>query len=176
MKISVKPNNFVDVLQSNEKQLSGIRKESGKQVASALVILALNTLQEVLDIELNKTQVDVITNNILTDFWHFKMADFSLIIKRLSYVKQYGKAGIGDIMSEIAAYNIQRMDVAESIGNKEPTAGEAERQRIRENIIRTYGTLKEKAKIPIISQKQKDADAVKANNEKFEQMKQEGLI
>ena len=176
MKISVKPNNFLDVFQSNESQLSGIRRESGKQVASALVILAVNTLQEALDVELNKTQVDVIVSNILNDFWHFKMADFSLIIKRISYVKQYGKAGIGDIMSEIAQYNIERSDAAEAIGDVKVKEDEAVRLKINNDIRKTYATIKAKAKEPVISQKQKDADAVAENNRKIEEMKSKGMI
>lgn len=176
LKISQKANSFLDVFQSNESQLSGIKNESGGLVLNGVILTQIHKIEEVLEIQLNKAQLRLIVNNIVTDFWHFKLADFNLIIKRLSYVKQFGKPQIGDIMSEIEQYNIERSDVAETISDIKLKKDDQDREKLNNNIKKTYEILKAKGKEPVISQKQKDREAFRVNAEKIEEMKLQGLL
>lgn len=136
----------------------------------SIVMQQIHRIENVLAIELTEPQLDVIVSNILNDFWYFKIADFNLIIKRLSYVKQYGKPQVGDIMSEIVKYNTERMDVGEVVGDVQIKEDEAERQRINAQVLKTYEKLKRDAKIPVKTQKQKDADAKAELAKKIEEL------
>lgn len=168
---TVKANNFLDVFQSNEKQLSAIKRESGEMITASIVMQQLHRIESVLGVELTEPQLDVMVGNIINDFWHFKIADFNLIVKRLSYVKQYGKPEVGDIMSEIVQYNIERMNVAEAIGDIKVKEDESERLKINDNIRKTYAAIKRKAKEPVKSQKEIDKENREANTEKIAELK-----
>lgn len=171
LKTTVKANNFLDVFQSNESQLSAIKRESGEMITASIVMQQIHRIESVLGIELTEPQLDVIVGNIINDFWHFKIADFNLIVKRLSYVKQYGKPEVGDIMSEIVQYNIERMNVAERIGDINVKEDESERLKINDNIQKTYAAIKKKAKEPVKTRKEIDKENRIANEEKIAELK-----
>ena len=120
-------------------------------------MLEIDKIQKMLELDLPEIVIEQISENILSDFWHFKIADFTLIRKRLSYVKQYGQAKIGNIMDEIAQYNIERMNVAESLSEAQIKHNDKERERINKQIMDTYKLLKTK------QPEKKTIDPVKRN-------------
>ena len=140
-------------------------------IARKIVTIEIIKLNNLLNAELNDAQIQQIVNNIINDFWHFKIADFSLIAKRLSYVKPFGKPQIGNIMSEIVQYNIERMDEGERGGEVRVKEDDAEREKINNNIHRTYEAIITKAKEPVKTQKQKDAENKAKNEERIKEIK-----
>lgn len=164
---SANANTFLDVFSSKEDSIAKINSDD-PIVARKIVTIEIIKLNNLLNAELNDVQIEKIVNNIIVDFWHLKIADFNLIATRLSYVKQYGKPQIGDIMSEIVQYNIERMERGETIGDIKVKQDEAEIKSINDNIRKTYDAIRSRPPEP--TQKEKDAEKRAINEEKFKEI------
>ena len=137
--------------------------------------IEIGTMVNVLKADMQDIHIDYMIKYIMTHYSSYTISDLTCLTDRLVKNNPYGKPILQNLIHELDLYSVEKQEYAVEQRAKENSIYKAD---IKEEnaFTKMYAKMKHKSKEPVITQKQKDADAVKANNEKIEQMKQEGLI
>ena len=141
----------------------------------AVLTIEVTKMAQILKADMQEVQIDYMTNYILQHYSSYTISDLTCLTDRLVKNNPYGKPILQNLIHELDLYSVEKQEYAVEQRAKENSIYKAD---IKEEnaFTKMYAKMKHKSKEPIISQKQKDAAAVKANADKIEQMKQEGLI
>ena len=106
-----------DVFKSDNKNLSYLRKKSGKKQTLALLKLYLIDINELLNLRnpLTERMIDEIAETILNDYFFLTIADIYLIFKRIKtghYGEFYGSINMPKVCQVFYDYSNERLDLA----------------------------------------------------------------
>ena len=141
----------------------------------AVLTIEITKMAQILKADMQEVQIDYMANYILQHYSSYTISDLTCLTDRLVKNNPYGKPILQNLIYELNLYSVEKQEYAVYQRSRENSKHKAD---IKEenDFTKMYAKMKQTSKEPVITQKQKDADAVKVNNEKIEQMKQEGLI
>jgi hypothetical protein len=177
-KLSVRAKILPDVWQSNEPTFNAIKRELGVVKAKSTILIELGKMILLLKADLQEIQIVYLADYILRHYPSYTISDITCFTNALMSSKvaeSWAKPTLLNIIKELDQYSIEKQEFAVNQRIKENSQHKGDPIQ-DDKFLKMYEKLKESSKIPVITQKQKDAEAIRLNNEKMEQMKKEGLI
>jgi len=177
-KLSVRAKILPDVWQSNEPTFNAIKRELGVVKAKSTILIELGKMILLLKADLQEIQIVYLADYILRHYPSYTISDITCFTNALMSSKvaeSWAKPTLLNITKELDQYSIEKQEFAVNQRIKENSQHKGDPIQ-DDKFLKMYEKLKESSKIPVITQKQKDAEAIRLNNEKMEQMKKEGLI
>ena len=140
-------------------------------ITKTILLIEINKMVEVLKADMQEIHIDYMINYIITHYYSYSISDLTCITDRLVKNNPYGKPILQNLIYEINQYSIEKQEYAVYQRQKENSQHKADNALTNAKILKTYDAMKKKAKEPVKTQKQKDAEAIDENNRKIETLK-----
>jgi hypothetical protein len=163
------------VWSSSEASFKKMESDYDKGITKGTLVIEVAKMVNVLKADMQEVHIDYFIGYLLQHYFSYTISDITCLTDRLVKNNPYGKPILQNLIHELDQYSIERQEYAVSMRSKENSQHKADSTE-ETAFTKMYGRLKQKAKEPVKTQKQKDAEAIAANNARIEQMKLQGLI
>jgi len=149
--------------------------EYDKGITKGALVVEITKMVDILKADMQEVHIEYMINYILQHYSSYTISDITTLTDRLVKNNPYGKPILQNLIYELNEYSTQKQEFAVDQRIKENSIHKANiKEENRFN--KMYNAMKKKAKEPVQSQKEKDARAIEKNNEKIQQMIDEGLM
>ena len=163
------------VWNSTEVSFKAMEMEHDISITKGTLVIEVAKMVEVLKADMQEVHIDYFINYILNHYYSYTISDLTCLTDRLVKNNPYGKPILQNLIHELDQYSIEKQEYAVLQRQKENSQHKAENFE-GDKFYEMYEKMKQEAQKPVISQKEKDAEAVKRNEEKMEEMKRQGLV
>ena len=113
------PVNYQDVFECGSSALSVVKRDQGKQAASAYISIMLADIEQFFNVKngMTEIQIKMLVDMILKNFFFLKISDLRLFAEKFKmglYGKVYDRIDGGVIMQALNQYTDERMNEAEA--------------------------------------------------------------
>lgn len=134
------PASYEDVFECGSAALSVVKKEHGKQAASAYISIMLADIEQFFNVKngMTEIQIKMLVDMILKNFYFLKVSDLRLFAEKFKmglYGKVYDRLDGGVIMDALNKYVGERMDEAEQYHQKRASQFKAAGEQAATNIL-----------------------------------------
>lgn len=158
-----------DVWDSDEISFKKMEVDHGAGICKTLLLAEITKTVHLLKADMQDVQIDYMVNYIMKHYYSYTISDITCLTDRLVKNNPYGKPILQNLIAELDQYSIEKQEWAVYQRQKENSNHKAE-QIENEKILKTYENMKRKAKEPVKSQKQKDAEAKAELAKKIEEL------
>ena len=170
-KQSIRAVELADVWNSTELSFKRMEIEDSKLTPQVILTIEISNMVDILKADMQKIHVKYMVDYILQHYYSYSISDLTCITDRLVKNNPYGKPILQNLIYEIDQYSIEKQEYAVYQRQKENSQHKADNALTNAKILKTYDAMKQKAKEPVKTQKQKDAEAIEENNRKIETLK-----
>ncbi len=124
---------------------------------------------QILKADMQDVHIDYMISYILKHYYSYTISDITCLTDRLVKNNPYGKPILQNLIHELDQYSIEKQEHAVYERQKENSLNKGDSM-YNTRFHEMYKKMREKAKEPVKTQKQKDADAVKRNQEKIDEL------
>ncbi len=140
-----------------------------KMAPRIILTIEISNMVEILKADMQKIHVKYMVDYIMQHYYSYTISDITCLTDRLVKNNPYGKPILQNLIHELDQYSIEKQEHAVYERQKENSLLKASSSK-DDKFYQMYEKMKEKASKPVKTQKQKDADAVKRNQEKIDEL------
>ncbi len=170
--VSVRAKTLAEVWNSQEPTFNAVRNELGASNLKKLLLIEVGKMVLLLKADMQEQQIEYFVSYIIRWYPSYTISDITSLTDVLVKVKPYGKPTLQNLIYELDQYSIEKQEYAVEYRIKENSKHKAEHLK-EDKFTKMYARLKEEAKVPKKTQKQKDEDARRINEEKIEQLQKQ---
>ncbi len=143
--------------------------EASVGVCKTILLAEITKMVQILKADMQDVHIDYMIEYIRKHYYSYTISDITCLTDRLVKNNPYGKPILQNLIHELDQYSIEKQEHAVYERQKENSLLKASSSK-DDKFYQMYEKMKEKASKPVKTQKQKDADAVKRNQEKIEEL------
>ena len=158
-----------DVWSSDEVSFKKMELQSGNKITRSILIMEVAKMVVILNGDMQELHIDYLVNYILQHYYSYTVSDITCLTDRLVKNNPYGKPILQNIIYELDQYSIEKQEFAVQQRIKENSLHKADKVEC-DRFYKNYQKMKEKAQEPVPTQKEKDMEAIKLNQEKLKEL------
>lgn len=155
---------------SKEQSFATIKNNFGDDVFKGTMLIEVNDMVKILKADMDALHVREYIDYLVDNFYYFSLSDLSMVKKRLLSTKTFPKPILQDFIIATNEYDNERTRFVENQRQKENSRFKDENALTHTQVLKTYKSLTEAAKIPKLSQKQKDVVAQEKHQAKLKEL------